>query len=480
MDSISEQARAAMQAIAGTVTDAPPLRLTPSTPPARRRRDEGWLGKPADPSRNGRLDRARWLVPLAAGVAVIAIAAGLAVAHRGMGAPTAPTQVPISAAGLPAYYVALSHPPDAATPNVAIVGDALTGQVLTRVSPPKNGTTFAGVAGAADDRTFVLETQPFPQPFPQPLPAEGPADPWITGDGYTAAAGAYTLPRTWYLLRILQSHAVVLTPLTVPLTPAGQEVTALALSPDGSKLALAILPHPFAKGYLGVDGTLQLLRVYSVATGAVLRTWSTTKASIDSYDYTPDSGTTMSWLPDGNHLAVFVNSDSPGLHVLDIRSPGGDLATAGARLTRGDISNCTPNPTYSSPMLLTPDGTTLVCGWAETTGFSGSFARANDCPATTVLAGIADYSLSAPAAAAAASAARQMWQPWRASRTLVSYRVPGHCAPSVLPQLAWSSPNGDDVVAYLASPGPGWAVYRPGGFTRLHVTSVPDPHYVAW
>jgi hypothetical protein len=47
-------------------------------------------------------------------------------------------------------------------------------------------------------------------------------------------------------------------------------------------------------------------------------------------------------------------------------------------------------------------------------------------------------------------------------------------------QLAGSSTNGDEVLAYLASPGPGWAIYRPGGYTRLHVTSVPDPHYVAW
>jgi hypothetical protein len=46
--------------------------------------------------------------------------------------------------------------------------------------------------------------------------------------------------------------------------------------------------------------------------------------------------------------------------------------------------------------------------------------------------------------------------------------------------LAWSSPDGGEVVAYLPSPGPGWAVYRSGGYTRLHVTSVPDPHYVAW
>jgi hypothetical protein len=458
-----DAARAAMRAIAGTVSDAPPLHLPPPDMGAvrgRRRRRQGQGHR-----------RAHWLVPLAAAVCVIAIAAGL-VAVRQL--RREPSFAAVSASAVPDYYVALSHPPDAATPNQVIVGNAATGQVLSRVSPPA-GTTFAGVAGAADDRTFIVETQP----FPQPLPAGRPAGPSVAGDGYTATAAALTLPRTWYLLRVNPAAAVpaqlVRTP--VPATPAGQEVTAVALSPDGSMLALAILPHPFTPGYLGVGGTLQLLRVYSVASGAVLRAWSTTKASIDSYDNTPDSGTSMSWLPDGNHLAVFVNSDSPGLHVLDIRSAGGDLATAGTRLTTGDMSNCNPaTPTGTSPVLLTPDGNTLVCGWYQP-AVSGLISGGR-CPSGT-WAGIADYPLSAPAAAASAS--RVMWHPWQASRTLVSYHATtANCPPFVAPQLAWSSPNGDEVVAYLASPGPGWAVYRPGGFTRLHVEGVPDPHYVAW
>jgi hypothetical protein len=218
-----------------------------------------------------------------------------------------------------------------------------------------------------------------------------------------------------------------------------------------------------------------LLRVYSVATGAVLRTWSTTAASIDSYDYTPDSGTTMSWLPDGTRLAVFVNSSSPGLRVLDVNSPDGDLATAGTRLTTDDISNCNPVPTGPGPMLLTPDGTTLVCGWYDP--WAPGFAEeGNRCAVTAILAGIAEYSLPEPAASAPGATR----QPWRASRSLVSYQVPGRCAIVVLPQLTWSSPDGDEVIAYLASPGPGWAVYRPGGYTRLRVPGGQDPHYVAW
>ena len=152
---MEEAARAAMRAAAGTVADAPPLHLPPLASPA--------LQRPRRHEPGYRRRRAQWLVPLAAAACIIAIAAGLVVV-RGQHAPTSPRPVPssaTSASAVPDYYVALSHPPDAATPNQVIVGNAATGHVLSRVSPPA-GTTFAGVAGAADDRTFILETQPFP------------------------------------------------------------------------------------------------------------------------------------------------------------------------------------------------------------------------------------------------------------------------------------------------------------------------------
>lgn len=401
------------------------------------------------------------------------IAAGL-VAARAHDESRSPRPVPSSAGPVPGYYAALTHPPDTATPNQLIVGNAVTGQALARLAPPA-GTTFAGLTGAVDDRTFAVETQP----FPQPLPAGRPAIPDTAGDGYTASDAAIVLPRTWYLLRVDPSAAVParLARIPVPSTPAGQEVTALALSPDGSKLALAIQTHQ-PKGYKGVYLAPQLLRVYSVATGAVLRTWSTTQGSIDSGDFTPDNGTTMSWRPDGNHLAVFVNSDSPALRVLDVRSAGGDLATAGTQLTTGYSASCTRSPWAGyAPVLLAPDGTTLVCAWYDDTAAPGLERAPHSCAAITLLAGIADYPLSAPAAASRPGTA---WQPWRPSRTMITYSVKADCGASTRPQLAWSSPDGGQVIAYLPSPGPGWGLYRPGGYTRLRVASVPDPHYVAW
>src|ERR1700756_4966964 len=86
------------------------------------------------------------------------LAAGAALAACTSTSPSVTTPIEVAssaAAAIPAYYVALSHEPDPPAPDQAIGGDAVTGAVLARVSPPA-GSTFAGVAGAGDDRTFVL------------------------------------------------------------------------------------------------------------------------------------------------------------------------------------------------------------------------------------------------------------------------------------------------------------------------------------
>ena len=59
-----------------------------------------------------------------------------------------------------------------------------------------------------------------------------------------------------------------MTKLPIPTTPVGTGISAIALSPDGTMLAVAseaVTDNPHER---------QLLRVYSVATGTVLHTWS--------------------------------------------------------------------------------------------------------------------------------------------------------------------------------------------------------------
>ena len=73
--------------------------------------------------------------------------------------------------------------------------------------------------------------------------------------------------RTFYEFRLTSSgRPGPLTRLAMSV-PSGQQVNGLALSPDGSKLAMALQPETNKQPYL------TLLKVYTLATGAV-RTWT--------------------------------------------------------------------------------------------------------------------------------------------------------------------------------------------------------------
>ena len=101
------------------------------------------------------------------------VAASLAVVRGGSGRTTSE---PAGPAAVPPYYVALTAPayPDVYDGNApaAEVRATATGAVLAKIIPPKPYVHFAGVAAAADDRTFVLvaEEKSHP-PAQQPSPA---------------------------------------------------------------------------------------------------------------------------------------------------------------------------------------------------------------------------------------------------------------------------------------------------------------------
>jgi hypothetical protein len=284
-----ERARAAMRAIAGTVQGAPGLRLTDARDDAPRTR--AWTRWP------------RWsvLAPVAAAVAIVVVAVTLVVARSSPGgrvagpgssaassasAAAVPTSEPTytTAAGVPEYYVAWMQ---AGTPYL-IVGDAVGGQVRATLKAPDN-VHLTGVYGTADaDSTFIVTG----------VLIHGP-------DSLTM----------YYLLRIAPgSHDPARwIPLQVPGTPSPAGV---ALSPDGTEFAVAL------------PGSPATLRVYSVATGALLRSWSTTAAGyIRAEKVAPGSwqftGMTLRWSADGQQLAFAW--DASAIRVLDANGPGGDL-----------------------------------------------------------------------------------------------------------------------------------------------------------
>jgi hypothetical protein len=311
--SAAARARAAMRAIAGTVNDAPPLQLTPGLDPGSvpgethpgeahpGEHDPGPRGsrQPARPRGQSRRRR-RWsvLAPVAAAAVVIALGATLAIVTdmpNGRVAPPVPSAItggsgaapgdtPVNIV-VPQYYAALTSGAD----PTLVFGNARTGK-LTDIDTlaPDNVILKAVYGQAADDTTFIVAGQ-------------------LTAD---PAAGT-----KWYRLRISPGSRVpaqlVPLPIGVSQVPAG-----VALSPDGTDLAVAL------------PGSPATLRLYSIATGALLRSWSATAAGqITAQRSTSDSWqlstVALRWSTDGRQLGFAWNGSA--IRVLDANAPDGDL-----------------------------------------------------------------------------------------------------------------------------------------------------------
>jgi hypothetical protein len=344
MTQLEDQLRLAFRAKASEITPPPPpleLQPRPVLDPAAR----GGSGRAGTP-----LQR-RWLVPLAAAVAVLAVVAGaLSIGHAVAGHRTTPT-APIQR-NVPRYYVALvaGHTPwryannfDPALSTVATVRDTATGSVIARVTAPAPYLGFSMVSGAADDRTFVL--------LAYGPPVKGPGqDQQLPG------------PERFYLLHINPSSSpgtgrAQLTALPANDIPAGTEITALALSPDGQALA-AIVNN--AQG--GV------LTVYYLQTGNT-RTWtwmpdgSRAGSEITRSGFS-QSAVVLSWTANGKSIG-FAPSPWSTLWVLDIAKPGADVRLDS---TPVDIRGV-PVQTWTT-VDLTPDGKSAFVSYLESFGQS--------------------------------------------------------------------------------------------------------------
>jgi hypothetical protein len=349
--SVEDRVRAATRARAALVRDVRNLDL-PAVP-----------GRAPRPRRRG-----AWTAPIAAAAAVVivvmgSVAAGSWLARSGNGRssnPAAPEQVAsaVPFTGVPAYYVAVGNP------SLAVVRATATGATLARVT---TGVPFVGVTGATDDRTFVLDAQ---------RQVVGPTVHW---PGQPA----------FYLLRLSAAGAEEsFTRLTIPALPKGTAVTGLALSPDGSKLAVEV-----DSGNNGQPGLLAI-RVYTLSTGA-FRGWSTHGSDdpVDPGGFTGsgvDGSQTISWAADSRTLAFdWGNQSFIGVRLLDTTASGDNLiadsrlAVIEANLTsqgggrpgppfmsKDNISQCVTDG------IISLDGSAIVCGYTTnmegretTTGF---------------------------------------------------------------------------------------------------------------
>ena len=394
MNMIEDRIRAAAHAAADTVPPdgVPPLRL----PPAGSRRH--WRSSGAGRTSTGRAGWrrvgsggtgwARRLTPLAAAVAVVVVVIAVVGIGRAMhspaggGAPATsgpgpvvagpPISSYVASGQVPPYYVAITSRDNKPTvyPSYAVVEATASGKTLAAIQPSVAHGTIVAVTAAADDRTFVLDEER-----------------WTT-----SATDQDYGARTFYEFRLSSSgQPGPLTRLAMS-APSGQQLTGLALSPDGSKLAMALQPET------NTQPDLTLVKVYTLATGAV-RTW-TGHGSIGSG---PDAARSLSWTGDERTLAFDWNGTGTGqvlpgggVWLLQLDAPGSNLLAASRRVVPfgdparisgaaspaatvtpaagGIPGTATPKPTASSSsapsyppacqedLIITPDGSKVVCG----------------------------------------------------------------------------------------------------------------------
>lgn len=218
-----------------------------------------------------------------------------------------PPRARAAEAGMPPYYVIA----DRGRP-VAEVRSSKTGKIIDTVPLPAGiDPKLSRIAAAGDGRTFVLALVSFPR-------------------------------TRFYLLRVATGgHSYRLSPLPVPPLPAGQYAGAIAVSPGGGKLAVAV---QFSGGRRGA------VEVATLATGTVRR-WSGAR---------PGQPMQLSWARNGHELGFFweavgsAQRSAAGLWELDTAAAGKTLASA-RRILPAHVGGDTVQSA-----LLSPDGTTVV------------------------------------------------------------------------------------------------------------------------
>jgi WD40 repeat protein len=398
--------------------------------------------------------KARIIAPVTALAAVGALAASLVIglapsaaasSAAASSAGTAAAAARPAASALPAYYLALPGGDNFANvpgSRTAVLGDTLTGKRLLTIRA--FGTDkFVTVSAAADDRTFVLGANPNPQP---------PAIPSAT---------------EWYLVHVTPGARFRATERKLRIPGPGKDdwIAATALSPNGKQVAV-LGTHEGA----GSAPLTMWVRVYSVATGALLHSWS------GLLNTTSGGYTTLAWTDRGRQLAIgYTFSVTPagskrswpyiGVRLLDVDRPGHNLTTdsrlAWSKLAaEGGLSR--PTPLTCAPdlqVVVSPDGTVVCGGYGILRAYTPNpFAKT--CPAVPNWASVGFVTYSTATG--------------RQAGTLFQYDT--NCQPGNVGVL-WTSAAGDRVIGYYSLGGffATKPVFRFGVFSHGRYTPLPLP-----
>jgi hypothetical protein len=235
---------------------------------------------------------------------------------------------------VPPYFLAFTGPTGPANPvpwqpDVTVRATS-TGQALAVAGAPGNPGTFVFVsASAGDGRTFLVGAQP-----------------WKLVDGQGEGSG----PVSFYLLRFdPASKRAHLAPLPVPAASVagGPVLVSAALSPDGTRLAVAEA-EPGKPG----NGNVLDVHVYPVPAGGPGQTWKVAGGTASDV-----IGARLSWSANDRALAAGLAFGT--VRLLDTAVPPGRAAgTEDITLGVKDGYQC------YYPVLMTSDGTKLICGVA--------------------------------------------------------------------------------------------------------------------
>ena len=342
MSALEDRLRRDLRAESGQITpdSLPDLRL-----PGRAARQAGH-------------PRLAWAKPLAAAAAVIAVIAGALALSRAIQGQPPVAGIPPDYSTAPGYYAYtvqgdifnyVSHGTQISSGvqgRYIKVRATSTGKLLASVSPPKPYNDFSVITAAANGRVFVFGAMRFWQRNAGPSPR--------------LAARNQTTPMIFLLLRITAGGHVRLSTLSLPETLTPQQGPSAALSPDGTRLAVAYS-----------RGTGPVVQVVTLGSGQV-RTWEQPRAA-----WRPVLAGRGAWSGNGRTLMV---GEEPGAFLLPARAarrqyqpPAAttvkllDTAAQGSGLASSPVRTLHAPAGRSAPgaVFLTPDGTRLI-GSVET------------------------------------------------------------------------------------------------------------------
>ena len=287
-----------------------------------------------------------WMTTMAAAAAVATVIAGTVIVGH-LVARTGPNRIPATGepaySGIPPYYAyAVQGSTFSRTVNGTQKGESViardvkirataTGKLTATISPPAPYNAFESFAGAANGRTFVLAADRY---------------------RYTRTGNEYykldqRTPLKFMIVQITPGGRTRMSALSLPETLTEAQAPTLALSPDGTKLAVAY----------GGSGKPAVVQVITLATSR-MRQWLSPPPAA-----TPVLGGPGTWTSDGRILAIgqmvvqpggIIRSSPTQMRLLNTAAPGRNLAAASKLITLQGGADRFPWP------FLTPDGTTLA------------------------------------------------------------------------------------------------------------------------